>query len=548
MSSKSQQGPTQDSSTESSLLRHIDDLVSIVDKNYQYRAISHGYELFFGCTQEEIIGKYVHEVHGEDVFQNSLKPQLDKTLAGEEMRFQFSRPNHLGKTRHLDVRHTVYSGPLTEGNGVAIVVRDITDNIEANNALKEERKLLNTVIDSIPDFIFTKNPNGTYQACNKSFTEFLGLKRNEIIGKTDFELMSHASAEYISNKDSEVRESQQSQRHDEWVTYKDGRKRLLDMHKLPLFDGDKTNPGILGIGRNVTYEREAEQKLLMAALVFDATPDPCIILSEKGVVISSNEAAQEQFPSLQNKANKLHISDIFYCPATKAINLETLADQNGSWCGEIYSHDSMCHLATINVVHGQARQADKYVLIIRDENTHKSFTDNLKDKAYQDALTGLPNRRLFYSRLESALLRAERQFNQLAVLYIDLNNFKPINDQHGHSAGDKALVQIAQRLKKNFRTTDTLARLGGDEFVALVNIDDKHQAEAIARKVLNNLTAPLDLGVNITPTISASIGISLFPSSAGNAEELIQKADEAMYKAKRDSNLYYWIYEAEASE
>jgi len=543
MSSKSQKDSIQDSATESSLLRHIDDLVSIVDKNYRYQAISHGYELFFGCTHDDIVGKYVYDVHGQEVFDTVIKAALDKTLSGEDVHFQFCRPNHAGEIRFLDSMHTIYTGPLTEGDGVAVVVRDITENVRANEALEHERKLLNTIIDSIPDFIFSKTPDGSYETCNKSFSEFLGIERAEIIGKTDFELMSYASAEYITNKDAEVRESQQSQRHDEWVTYKDGRKRLLDMHKLPLFDGDRANPGILGIGRNVTYEREAEQKLLMAALVFDATPDPCIILSEKGVVISSNEAAQNQFPSLQNKVNKLHISDIFYCPATKAINLETLADQNGSWCGEIYSHDSMCHLATINVVHGQARQADKYVLIIRDENTHKSFTDNLKDKAYQDALTGLPNRRLFYSRLESALLRAERQFNQLAVLYIDLNNFKPINDQHGHSAGDKALVQIAQRLKKNFRTTDTLARLGGDEFVALVNIDDKHQAEAIARKVLNNLTAPLDLGVNITPTISASIGISLFPSSAGNAEELIQKADEAMYKAKRNSNLHYLVYE-----
>lgn len=541
MGSKSKRHSKQGSAIESSLLRHIDDLVSIVDKNYRYCAISHGYELFFGCEQEEIVGKFVYEIHGKDVFKNSLKPQLDRSLAGEEFRFQFSRPDHTGKTRHLDAMHTRYSGPLTEGNGVAVVVRDITDSIEINKALKRERKLLNTVIDSIPDFIFTKTPDGLYQACNKSFAEFLGLPRDEIIGKTDFELMSYQSAEYITNKDKEVRDSQDPQRHDEWVTYKDGRKRLLNMHKLPLFDEEKYNPSILGIGRNVTYEREAEQKLLMAALVFDATPDPCIILSDKGVIISSNETAQSQFPSLNNKPNQLHVSDIFYCPAANAIDLGSLAKENGSWCGEIYSNDNNCHLATVNVVHGQARQADKYVLIIRDESTHKNFTDNLKDKAYQDALTGLPNRRLFYSRLESALLRAERQFCQLAVLYIDLNNFKPINDIHGHQAGDKALIQIAQRLQRNFRATDTLARLGGDEFVALVNIDSTRQAEIIAEKVLSNLQAPLDLGANIHPTISASIGISLFPSSAGSADELIQKADEAMYRAKRDPNIHYLV-------
>lgn len=543
MNSKSELDSANNRSIESSLLRHTDDLVSIVDKNYIYRAISRGYEIFFGCTQQDILGKSVSEVHGEDVFQNVIKPALDKTLAGEYVHFQFSRPNHAGEIRNLDSMHTIYSGPLTEGDGVAVVVRDITETVKANEALRNERQLLNTIIDSIPDFIFTKTPSGVYQTCNKSFAEFLGLPKEQIIGKTDYELMSKASVKYIAQRDAEVRNNQDAQRDDEWVTYQDGRRRLLDMHKMPLINESNTDLGILGVGRNVTYEREAEQKLLMAALVFDSTPDPCIILEETGLIVSSNDAAQNQFPNLQNKDKSQHISDIFYCPEANLQDLNSLSIENGNWCGEVYSNDNDNHLATINLVQGQARQADKYVLMIRDEGTHQSFADNLKDKAYQDALTGLPNRRLFFSRLESALIRAERQFAQLAVLYIDLNNFKPINDQYGHSAGDKALIQVANRLKKQFRSSDTLARLGGDEFVALVNIENKSQANIIAEKVLSNLQAELDLGNNIRPTISASIGISIFPSNAGTAEELVHKADEAMYKAKRDPNLHYLISE-----
>jgi diguanylate cyclase (GGDEF)-like protein/PAS domain S-box-containing protein len=543
MNSKSELDSANNQSIESSLLRHTDDLVSIVDKNYIYRAISRGYEIFFGCTQQDILGKSVSEVHGEEVFKQAIKPALDQTLAGEYVHFQFSRPNHAGEIRNLDSMHTIYSGPLTEGDGVAVVVRDITETVKANDALRNERQLLNTIIDSIPDFIFTKTPDGVYQTCNKSFAEFLGLPKEQIIGKTDYELMSKASAKYIAQRDAEVRNNQDAQRDDEWVTYQDGRRRLLDMHKMPLINENNTDLGILGVGRNVTYEREAEQKLLMAALVFDSTPDPCIILEETGLIVSSNDAAQNQFSNLQNKDQSQHISDIFYCAEANLQDLNSLSIENGNWCGEVYSNDNDNHLATINLVQGQARQADKYVLMIRDEGTHQSFADNLKDKAYQDALTGLPNRRLFFSRLESALIRAERQFTQLAVLYIDLNNFKPINDQHGHSTGDKALIQVANRLKIQFRSSDTLARLGGDEFVALVNIETKSQASIIAEKVLSNLQTELDLGSNIRPTISASIGISIFPSNAGTAEELVHKADEAMYKAKRDPNLHYLISE-----
>ena len=543
MNSKSELDSANNLSIESSLLRHTDDLVSIVDKNYIYRAISRGYEIFFGCTQQDILGKSVSEVHGKDVFKDAIKPALDKTLAGEHVHLQFSRPNHAGEIRNLDSMHTIYSGPLTKGDGVAVVVRDITETVKANEALCNEQQLLNIIIDSVPDFIFTKTPSGVYQTCNKSFAEFLGLAKEQIIGKTDYELMSKASAKYIAQRDTEVRNNQNAQRDDEWVIYKDGRRRLLDMHKMPLINENNTDLGILGIGRNVTYEREAEQKLLMAALVFDSTPDPCIILEETGLIISSNDAAQNQFPNLQNKDKNQHVSDIFYCAEANLQDLNSLSIENGNWCGEVYSNDNGNHLATINLVQGQARQADKYVLMIRDEGTHKSFADNLKDKAYQDALTGLPNRRLFFSRLESTLIRAERQFTQLAVLYIDLNNFKPINDQYGHSTGDKALIQVANRLKKQFRSSDTLARLGGDEFVALVNIENKSQANIIAEKVLSNLQAELDLGNNIRPTISASIGISIFPSNAGTAEELVHKADEAMYKAKRDPNLHYLICE-----
>ncbi|WP_299183176.1 bifunctional diguanylate cyclase/phosphodiesterase [uncultured Neptuniibacter sp.] len=540
MSVKNKSATAPPLTAELSVLSHIEDMVSIIDHNYIYRAVSHGYELFFGRSSAEIIGQSAELLHGSEVFNNILKPTLDKTFAGEEVHFQFSRTDHLGNLRHLDSKHTLYSGPLTEGDGIAVVSRDITETVNAKNALEHEQALLNTIINSIPDFIFAKDNDGRYQVCNQSFAEFLAQDKDQIIGKTDYELMSFASAEFISGKDQQVIATLEPQRNDEWVHYKDGRRRLLDMLKLPLQVASQEHPGVLGIGRNVTYEREAEQNLLLSSLVFDATPDPCMILSSEGLIISSNHAAKTQFEELRH-ANNLPFNDIFYCPSDKSISLDLLLGKKDIWHGQLGNNIDHTFLATINRVKGQARQSDKFVLIIRDEDTHHRFTENLLDKAYQDPLTGLPNRRLLFSRLESAITRAERQMTQLAVLYIDLNKFKPINDIYGHSMGDRVLIEVAHRLRSCFRTTDTVARLGGDEFVALVDIENSEQAATIAEKVHQNLIEPFSLNdqTQASAEISASIGISLFPSDAGSANELLEKADEAMYKAKRDPAYFY---------
>lgn len=531
--------------SELSIINHLDDLVSVVDDSYRYRAVSKGYTNFFGCNESDIVGKHVAEVHGTENFEQHIKEGLDKALAGEDVHLQFWRPNHDGDLRFLDSKHTPYSGPLTEGKGIVVVARDVTELVRSQDALEKEKSLLNTIINAVPDIIFVKDLNGTYQLCNSSFEEFLGISSEQIIGKTDNELMSEASAQYIATQDTLVRNSKSPQRCDEWVTYKDGRQRLLDMYKLPLLDKELALSGLLGIGRNVTFERETEQKQLMAALMFETTPDPCLILSSEGQIISSNAAAKNQFSKqLEGAQAQTRFSDTFYCPGKDLASLEKMLEKDGCWQGEICATDHRSFLATINAVKEASGRLTKYVVIIRNEHSRHQMTEALMAKAYHDSLTGLPNRLLFQSRLESAITRSERQFRKVAVLFIDLNKFKPVNDQFGHITGDQVLIDIAQRLQDNFRATDTLARIGGDEFVALIDIEHRDFAGVVADKIVRSLAEPFHIG-NKEINIGASIGISVFPSDAGSADDLLQKADEAMYKAKRDPRLSYAYYTKE---
>jgi diguanylate cyclase len=170
----------------------------------------------------------------------------------------------------------------------------------------------------------------------------------------------------------------------------------------------------------------------------------------------------------------------------------------------------------------------------RRDAAKRSAEAKLQFQAFNDALTGLPNRRLFSDRLSQVLATAQRESQVLALLYIDLDGFKLVNDSLGHSIGDALLVQVATRLQSRVRRSDTLARLGGDEFtVVLGNLHKKEEATVVAKDLLDALAAPF-LIEGHQLTIGASIGISIFPENSQDAADLMQQADSAMYAAKRD--------------
>lgn len=162
----------------------------------------------------------------------------------------------------------------------------------------------------------------------------------------------------------------------------------------------------------------------------------------------------------------------------------------------------------------------------------RRIEEELYRLAHHDALTGLPNRKLFYERLGGAMAMARRQRRMLALMIVDLNNFKEINDTHGHPVGDAVLVQVAERLSRSLRETDCVARLGGDEFVVFASgLADAEDAENIARKIVDLLAAPVDEG-GASAGLAASIGIALYPDDGDDLETLVGNADAAMYRAK----------------
>ncbi|MDO8287287.1 MAG: EAL domain-containing protein [Rhodoferax sp.] len=214
---------------------------------------------------------------------------------------------------------------------------------------------------------------------------------------------------------------------------------------------------------------------------------------------------------------------------------KTLAER-GHWSGEIWnrrkSGEIYAEALTISAVRDATGGVSNYVALFTDITSIKEHQRQLEHFAHFDALTGLPNRVLLADRLQQAILQSQRRDQSLAVLYLDLDGFKAVNDEQGHGVGDELLIALAQRMKAALRDGDTLARIGGDEFVAvLADLQQARDCEAVINRLLQAAAEPVVLGDTVLQ-VSASIGVTQYPQDASDADQLMRHADQAMYIAK----------------
>lgn len=219
----------------------------------------------------------------------------------------------------------------------------------------------------------------------------------------------------------------------------------------------------------------------------------------------------------------------------------------GKWQGEVWNRHKSGEIypewLSINAVKNSSGKVTHYVGIFSDAHTQEDILERLHYLAYYDGLTGLPNRRLFLDRLSISIAQARREGYMLALMFIDLDNFKQINDRLGHRIGDSLLIAVTERMKACLRDCDTLARLGGDEFtVILPNLPQSDATTHVATKFLESLANPV-LVEEHELHVSASIGISIFPEDGDDAESLLNHADIAMYQIKKSGRNGYLHYD-----
>jgi diguanylate cyclase (GGDEF)-like protein/PAS domain S-box-containing protein len=283
---------------------------------------------------------------------------------------------------------------------------------------------------------------------------------------------------------------------------------------------------------------ESRYHLWLANRVFDLTRDGVMITDSHGNIERVNPAFTRVTGYTQQEVlgrNPRLLSSGRQSPEFYRVFWRSLKE-TGHWHGEVWnrkkSGDIYLEALSIAGVRGRDGGYTHYVAILSDITQRHQHEQRLRNLATHDVLTGLPNRVLLDERLKHAISRAKRHGMHIAVMFIDLDGFKQVNDTRGHAVGDDVLKAVAERLVHSVRESDTVARLGGDEFVVILEeVGSMRQIEPVARAVLNAVGRPIALPIDVV-SVTPSIGISLYPDDAANAEQLLLRADRAMYVAK----------------
>ena len=319
---------------------------------------------------------------------------------------------------------------------------------------------------------------------------------------------------------------------------------LIFFARARLFDFLGMNPGL-------KRQRQDQERLRQAAVVFDCTREGVLVTDNRGGIVHVNRAlveitgyqAEEVLGRRPNMFKSGRHGPEFYQAIFKSIA------ESGDWHGEIWNRRKSGEVypqwQTVRPIIDDKGQVSHYVAVFSDISAIKNSQTELARLVHHDPLTDLPNRLLFTDRTEQALAAAQRHQTGCALLMIDLDHFKIINDSLGHNVGDLLLKAVAERLQSVFGKGFTVARLGGDEFAVLVDsCSQTSQAAVLAQQVLEVMKSAFDVDKHQL-FVSASVGISVYPSDALNAEQLLRNADSALFKAKSAGREGYALYTEE---
>ncbi len=332
------------------------------------------------------------------------------------------------------------------------------------------------------------------------------------------------------------------------IVLPDGSEKIICEQAEVIFNDTGTPIRMFGTVQDITESLHTETELKLADIVFKNTLEGIAITNAEGTLISVNPAftkitgysASEAIGKNPRILKSYHHDDVFYK------NMWNTLLEKGQWQGEIWNRrkDGEAYLEWLTIItikDGDGKPCN-YVSVFRDITDIRQKEEHILHMAYHDPLTNLPNRLLFHDRLQQAISSALRHPKIIAIMFIDLDRFKIINDTLGHNVGDMLLQSVALRLKGAVRQNDTVSRLGGDEFVILLSEIEKAQdAALVAQKILHELSLSFTVyghELNIT----ASIGISVYPDDGNDVQTLMKNADTAMYHAKEHGKNAYQFY------
>jgi diguanylate cyclase (GGDEF)-like protein/PAS domain S-box-containing protein len=418
---------------------------------------------------------------------------------------------------------------------------------------EEQRTVLSQIVEQSSVSIETTDINGVITYVNQNFIDVTGFDSSEIVGKKPSMLKS--GYHNVSLYD-DLWASITAGKH--WVgefynKRKNGETFWERANIYPLKNTKNEISSYVAIKEDITQLKEDEKQLRLASTVFQTATEAVMVTDSNNLIIAVNHAFtlitgyQETEVVGKNPAllSSGHHDIDFY----KQMNNEITS--TGKWQGEICNRrkngEVYYEWLSITALKNQLGEIESYVSLFSDITKRKKAEDKIYHQANYDSLTGLANRNLFIDRFEQSIAVATRENNSVALLFIDLDGFKNVNDTFGHSKGDLLLKHSAKRIENAIRTSDSVARLSGDEFaVMLCGDNDVYSNEKVATKILAELSIPFQL-TEKEAYVTASIGIAIFPDDGHSTEDLLAKADNAMYKAKEKgkNNVQFFTKEME---
>ena len=420
--------------------------------------------------------------------------------------------------------------------------------LQAQEEARQIQKNLSGLFDTLSDYIFILDMQGCILDYNRAVAENLGYGPKALLDQSVTAVhpeKMHEMAQSI------VRQMVGGTRSTCTlpILHVDGHEIIVETRVSQGYWNGQ--PALFGISQDISERLAAEERQKLAASVFDNAHEGIMITDARGKIVEVNTtfsqltgySREEAIGQTADLLKSGHHDPGFYQEMWQTIRDE------GYWRGEVWNRKKTGEIfveqLTISTVRNRSGEISQFVGIFSDITLIKEHQRRLEHQAHFDALTQLPNRMLLGDRMQLAMAQTERSGKTLAVCYLDLDNFKPVNDAYGHATGDRLLIEVAQRLKICVRAGDTVSRLGGDEFVLLLSgLEDVHECDHAIRRLITALTQPFIIN-NHAITISASIGVTLYPEDSSDSDTLLRHADQAMYAAKQAGRNRYHLFDPE---
>lgn len=504
----------------------------------------------------DIVGKTDDQLYWSDKDASCKKGDSDVMMSGAQKTYHKEVIAQNGKTQHLKITKAPLRNADGKVSGIVGIYEDITEEKESTDALKTREEQYRTLINHAPCAIYR------YKTGKRSTLKFVSDGISVITGYSQSAFMggSKKLSDIIHPDDAKKALPEMLAKIEAHETYEveyrisaaSGETRWISDRGRATYTARGRPIFIDGIMLDITEKKAYDEKKRLSSAIVDTMGEAIIVVSKDGTILSVNGRYCDITGYSENDVIGRTVHEIKppECTIDIASVSKGVINSGSKWAGESYCRKKCGELfpiwASVSPIGSDHEDGGAdYVIIFSDVTSIKESKERLEYLASHDALTGLPNRLLFNDRLKHAIDRSSRSQSELAVIFIDLDNFKHINDTLGHGVGDDFLKIVSQRLLSCVRKEDTVARIGGDEFIIMMeHFSTSGDVAGIARKMLDAFKLPIEIDAN-TLDVTLSIGISMYPADGRDADTLIKHADIAMYRSKSTGKNTYNFYTPE---